>query len=309
MSMNALTKAFSVGLMAIGFVPAMFAGPEPLPDRSKDKEVQMVQQPPVCDPRWYFSIGGGIDVDLDGPNLNNGFLHDFRAGTPGGFFPARVDSKSRDWSDGYDDAWRVQGEIGYALTQHLEVFGLFKYAQADASGRVTGSHLIVDARPFVFSDFPTSIAFDGDYSSYGGELGFRFFFLPKEARVRPYVSFSGGATHVDGIGATIFVDASEFGGPSDLEIYRGGFFNDSWVGTASALLGVEVNLACHWAVGVNGGVRYQSRLEQDDRDFDGLRIIPGGAPAAISLRAFKQVNDDAGDRWAVPVTGYVKFRF
>ncbi|MEY2546022.1 MAG: hypothetical protein QOG48_1139, partial [Verrucomicrobiota bacterium] len=59
-------------------------------------------------------------------------------------------------------------------------------------------------------------------------------------------------------------------------------------------------------LGVNGGMRYQTRLEDDDGAFDKLRHFPGGG---VIRRTVGTSNDDAGDRWTVPVNGYVKFRF
>ena len=286
-----------------GITTSSFAGPESLPDYSKGKNPVIEEVAPVCDPRWYISIGGGIDVDLGGTDLTHNFDKDFTSFFLG-FIPvaSRAEIQSHDWNDAYDDAWRIQGELGYALTQHVEVFGLFKYAHADANGRTTGSRVFVDGS----GPLPLTSRFD-DYNAWGGELGFRFYFTPRASHIRPYVSLSGGATHVDSIDISTTADLTSIGGASDLLVYKGGFFNDSWVGAGTALLGVEWIVACHWAVGVNGGVHYETRLDQNDNDFRGFVDFAG--IFAVPLRHFRQSNDDAGDRWTAPVTGYVKFRF
>lgn len=289
--------------LAIGFCGSVLAGPEQMPVSSKDKEVQMEQAAAVCDPRWYFSIGGGIDVDLGSRDLNQALEPNYFNNT---LTTAYINE--HDWDDVYDNAWRIQGEFGYALTQHLEVFALFKYAHADADDRTRGSHadFLIVPPPTVF---PISSEFD-DYNSWGGELGFRFFFLPREARWRPYIALSGGATHTDSIGIATHVDFSADGGPSDFVAYGGGFFDESWVGTGAAVLGMEYALNCHWTLGVNAGVRYESSLDDDDSDFtsDAIRF-PGSGGVTFDGDFLRPSNNDAGDRFYCPVTGYVKFRF
>jgi hypothetical protein len=307
--MHTFSKCLTRALLALclffggGIIHTAFAGPESLPDYSKGKNPVIEEVAPVCDPRWYISLGGGIDVDLGGTDLTHNFDKDFTSFFLG-FIPvaSRAEMQSHDWSDVYDDAWRIQGELGYALTQHVEVFGLFKYAHADANDHATGSRVLIDG-----FTFPLTREFD-DYNAWGGELGFRFYFTQRAAHIRPYISLSGGATHVDSIGLETRADLTSAGGPADFLAYKGGFFNDSWVGAGTALLGVEFIVACHWAIGVNGGVHYETRLDQNDNDYKGF-VDFGGGLFDVPLRPFRQSNDDAGDRWTAPVTGYVKLRF
>lgn len=301
--MTASTKKFlAIALMTAAAMSCGFAGPERFPDQSKEgKEVQMTQQPPVCDPRWYLSIGGGIDVDVSNSDLNQSLRPHYFNNT---LTTAYI--KSHDWNDVYDNAWRIQGELGYVLTEHLELFGLFKYAHADASDRTRGSRAIFDLLFVPPVVYPISTKFD-DFDSWGGELGFRFFFLSKSARLRPYLALSAGASHVDNIDIATFVDFSGSGGPPDERVFSGGFFDDSWVATGSARLGLELAVNCHWSLGVEGGVRYQSRLSEKDSDFtpNSLHFFN----TTFDGRFLRPTNNDAGDRWTVPVNGYVKFRF
>jgi hypothetical protein len=285
-----------------------FAGPAAMTDMSKGKEIPVTQEE-TCDPRWYFSLGGGAEFNIGSSHIVNGFEEDFTAfgNIQGRIFPApaHLAIDSRDWGDSHDAAWRGQAEIGYALTQHLEVFGRFNYSHADSAGLIDIGEVSVDLAPTV-ATFPLSAEFD-DYSAWGSEVGFRFFFMPRQAWFRPYVALSGGATHVDNIDATILADTTGVGGPSDFLVYRGAYFDESWTATGAAMLGLEVKLACHWDIGVEGGARYQSRLNQDNSDFHQQRFFDGVVRS--SLIPFRPVNDNAGDRWTVPVTGYVKFRF
>lgn len=275
-----------------GMSATTFAGVEVLPDYSKDKKT-IVQQQPVCDPRWYISVGGGGDFDFGATDINHAFTSDFVAGVPVTAF-----IKSHDWNAVYDPAWRLQGELGYELMSHLELFGLFKYAQAAATDRATGSHAALTS---IGGDIPLNIQF-GHYNSYGGEIGVRYFFLPKESRIRPYVSISAGGTYMNGIDIHLTADPSSVGGPPVVTAYRGGFFNDSWIGTGAAMLGIEMAIDCHWSVGIEGGARYESQPDENDRNFAGfVRNVPVGA--------FRQINNDSADRLYCPVNGYVKFRF
>jgi hypothetical protein len=191
----------------------------------------------------------------------------------------------------------LQGEIGYALTRHLELFGTFRYVHADAMGRTPGGEASVRYTPLGPDEFfPSANEFD-DYNSWGGELGFRLFFVPRQARFRPYIAISGGASHVDNIDVSAFVDVSLFGLSRDQPILRTNFFAASWIGTGSAQLGLDVNLTRRWTLGVNGGVRYESPLEGRKHDLsrDG------------NNNPFGEI--DSGDRWTIPITAYAKFRF
>jgi hypothetical protein len=131
-----LTKFFSRVLLTLSLLSAggiftnTFAGPEPI--SSKDKN-PIVEIPTACEPKWYLSIGGGADFDLGRTTLNKSvFAPEIAPFTT-------VYIKEHKWNDVYDDGWRIQGEIGYVLTEHLEAFGLFKYAHADAARRTRGS--------------------------------------------------------------------------------------------------------------------------------------------------------------------------
>jgi len=308
MPTTTLTKQFSCVLLTAGllcgggFVTTTFAGPEAI--SSKDKN-PIVEVPTACEPRWYLSIGGGADFDLGRTHINKSVF------APGiaPFTTAYI--KEHKWNDVYDDAWRIQGEIGYVLTEHLEAFGLFKYAQADATRRTRGSEVTNDVLNLIGGPtlhFPISSEWD-DYTAYGGELGLRCFFFSKQARFRPYLQISGGGTHVDKINIRTFVDESAIGGPSDVEVFHGGFFDDSWVWTASGQMGAEFSLNCHWTIGVQGGVRYESILDDNDRDLNSSSFTIGGPFGTIPFRFANGTNDDSGDRLVATVTGYLKFRF
>jgi hypothetical protein len=320
MPTTALTTRFSAGLLAAaltlaaGILQPLLAGPEPF--RGNDKEVEIV--PAACDPRWYISVGGGVDIDT-GSEFSNG-VHSVDEPLMGITTDLRV--KSRNYNDVYKDWYQVRAEVGYAITQHLEVFGTFNYTQADAQ-TITGSKLVISS-PLI--PITGQIGFDfvshfDDYQSYGGELGLRYYFLAKEARIRPYISLSGGATWVDAIGLHATTDFLGFG----FTVYDGPFYNDSVVGTGRALFGLEFAvIPCRFAVGVDAGVKYSSSLEGDDSGFQsnsttsGLaafaheRLQTNGSSGGIQsafLSMLRPLNDNGAERWSIPVSVYAKFRF
>ncbi|MEY2546544.1 MAG: hypothetical protein QOG48_1661, partial [Verrucomicrobiota bacterium] len=244
MNRNAFIVSLVISAAAfVSFNQALYAGPETISSGKESKQVQM-EQAPVCDPRWYFSLGGGADFDLGSTDFTRAFEYRMVSGLLGGPATLSQHAPSLDWSDVYDTTWHAGGEIGYALTEHLELFGAFNYAHADSTGFHDWGILRASAVRVGTLGFPLRASFD-DYDAITGELGFRFFFLSRQARIRPYLAISGGATHVDNIDLNAVIDVRSIGGPDDATFARGSFYEDSWVGTAAAVLGVEANLTCH----------------------------------------------------------------
>jgi hypothetical protein len=285
---SSLTKCLSVAasaaLFSAGILTSAFAGPERID--SKDK---MIMAPPVCDPRWYVSLGGSVDFDI-GSDFASGFTAE-----PIG--AADVTIVSRDYDNTFEGTYNIQGEVGYVLTNHIELFGTFRYTHAE-SKIVTGS-----VSDFGFFDLEYVSQY-GDYDSFGGELGLRYYFLPKDAKIRPYVSVSGGAAFVDSIG--LRADSEFFG--TNITFYDDSFYDDSIVASISGLVGVEFNVTCHLAVGIDAGLRWQSELEDDDAGFDRAIANSNSNTERLTFQRLKDINDE-GSRITVPVTVYAKFRF
>jgi hypothetical protein len=252
----------------------------------------MVQTAPACAPRWYVSIGGGLDLDYQATDLVNSTSFLPFAGSPFTEF-----YRGHNYDDVYGDTlWRVQGEIGYVLTSHVELFALFKYS--NGSGKRIGGEIDTDG----IESFPLSTRF-GDYSSWGGELGLRWFFFSNETtqpwRVRPYVSISGGATAADAIGVT---SNHEYPG-SFPPVFHGNLYNDTIVGTGALMLGLEVPVACHWSFAVEAGVRYESAPDASD-DIRNFRYY--GDP---TTRVQNENYNNDGARLYCPTNISLKFRF
>ena len=277
-----------------------------MPDSSKEP-APMVEAQPDCSTRWYFSLGSGHEIDLDS-RFSSGHdeFFDF-----GGGDTADAHFLSRDYNDVFDNWYNVIGEIGYAFTDNFEVFGNFKYTHA-RSRLVSGSEIEFDfGIPF---DLELLSKWD-DYTSYGGELGARYYFMRKGSPIRPYVSLSGGATFVDEIDLHV---TTEFFG-ANVVAYDGDFYDSTLTFTGTGMIGVEFNVTCNLAITLDVGLRYQSELDSDDSDFEtGSPAVAGIVNQANGQGSFIEsallesgdhLNNSGADRLVVPVTVAVKFKF
>ena len=302
-----MAVATASSLLTLGLFTPAFGGPERIADNSKDK-VQLVEQPE--EPKWYVSIGVGTDIDTGATDFSNGFNASFLVPSgaftnvigavtsgiiPGRFEGAELNIKSRSWDDAYSNFARIRAEVGRrVICKHFEVFGAFEYTHADAE-TVTGSSITA----FFSSgnlEFPIVSKF-GDYNAWGGELGARWFFLC-DGPIRPYISIAGGATYVDCIGLHSWTNV--FGVTET--IFKGPFYSESIVGTGTGMIGLESQVTRRFSVGAEAGLRYQSTLCPNDREFESFSMSP-------TLQDLAKINDNAGDRLVIPVTFFAKLRF
>jgi hypothetical protein len=188
---------------------------------------------------------------------------------------------------------------------------LFKYA-GGYGGRFGGD---IDLEHFQGTRAFPIVNYFGDYRSWGGELGFRYFLFSKDTmqpwHLRPYVTLSGGATYVESIYVAPRYVADGY--DTYVPAFEGNLYGDSIVGTVAGMLGFEVPITCHWSIGVEAGVRYESELESTDVI---RRTITDYDPDRATAESFHyRVGDNAGhynsdgSRLYCPVNGYLKFRF
>jgi len=239
--------------------------------------------------KFSFIVGGSADFHF------GDFSSSVSETGPGG---SDITVEGRDWNDVYEFGWNIQGEVGYVLTDHIELFGGFRYHRADSDPITQDSAILI-------SGF--DVGFDmrwGDYEAWGGELGLRYFFVSKEAKFRPFVSIAGGASGVDDIGLSI----DTIGRPGgDLRLYEGAFYDGGIVGTASALLGVEFNVTCHFAVRADAGIRWESGLDQNDTGFE---TFSGGTTFSNAVaNLLHPLNDEDDGHLTIPVSVSAVFRF
>jgi hypothetical protein len=182
------------------------------------------------------------------------------------------------------------------------VDGLFKYTHADGE-TLTGSDVTLhfsDSSDFVI---PLISRFS-DYDAYGGELGARYFICSPESRIRPYVSVNAGAVYVGCISLHTWTNV--LGEPFD--VIHDTFYDDSIVGTASAVFGLESRVTRSFSVGAEVGLRYETPLCGTDL-FSSDSLTSGGSIIGLgSLSGLNNLND-AGDRLVIPVSFFAKVRF
>lgn len=260
-----------------------FAGPED----SKDAKKQVMEQPDTA-PKFYLSLGGNTDFDLHAVYYTTDAV-----GSAFGL-PATVEARS--FGATHDQPYSVHAEFGYVASPHWEIFGTVYYDGADGNdervGTVsdpTGAIGAVGAKHALNAEFD-------DYHSIGIELGARYFFLPKTARLRPFISVSAGGRYIDSQDITFSV--------AGVGSTTASFYDDSFSLSASFLAGVEFAITDRFSVGVQSGISYQ--FEQTERDE---KLTPNSAQFTTGGIAGLQGANDDGDRLYIPVAVYGKFRF
>ena len=195
-----------------------------------------------------------------------------------------TDFNSISFGDAYAPGVRAELGGSYALAPNTKVSLLGHYERADSDGvqswgTINGQELTGSLT---------------DYQAWGGELGLRQYFKPTNGiilnSVRPYVEARAGVSKVNDIGVT----GTQLGGgvfsATEIPLYE-----DSWVGTAAGLVGIETPLTRYSTIGLETGVRYQSGLESD------TSVLSAGSQLG-------GLNNNRG-RISVPVTLRGRYRF
>lgn len=189
----------------------------------------------------------------------------------------------------FNDAYKVgvRGELGgsYALSPNRKITANGFYQENKSDGRQDWGSIGGASLTGALSD----------YTSYGAEVGVRQYFIPTYSPVlknlRPYVEGKVGGAYVEDIN----IEGARLGGanvlPNGADVP---FLDGGWVPTAVGLVGVETPLFRHTTLGLETGLRYTGKLDQDNS-------VIGGLPIAGS-------NDGSG-KWSVPVMLRGRYRF
>lgn len=227
-----------------------------------------------CLSRW--NLEGGI-----GPSFNagNNIVTAGRTNNVEG-----TDFNSISFSDAYKAGVRAELGGSYALAPNTKVSLLGHYEQADSDG----------AQDWGTIDGAALTGALSDYKAFGAEIGLRQYFQPRNGiildSVRPYVEGRAGVSRVDDIS----IRGAQLGGTA---LANGpiALYDNSWVPTGAALIGVETPIARYTTIGLETGVRFQGGLESDNS------VLAPGTPLA-------GLNNNRG-RVTVPVTLRGRFRF
>ena len=216
--------------------------------------------------RWSATFSGGAAL------LAGGEFHEGGSGTVLGL-ATTVDAKKN--RDIFDPGFGWRGGVAYGVSRRVEVFTDFAWKRTQSSELSVGNVAALDLR-----------ASFGDYTSYGLDAGMRYH-LATDSRMTPYVSALAGFRRVEAIPGTFSVPAA------GVTLRDTPFFDDSTVPVFGGDLGLLFAVSPRVSLGVEGGLRYHSDLEE----IEGL--------AGTGLENL----NDAGSRWSVPISGVVRFAF
>jgi hypothetical protein len=236
----------------------------------------MVLGAPMAAQAQDEGVKGTVSVTLKGglETTINGDLHDGGVGTVLGLATA-VDARS--WNDVYGSfgMLRVGGGIGYGVSENVEVIGNVTYGRGSADvlqvGTVAGLALNAE-----FADYE-DLSFEG---------GVRLHVAAARA-FDPYVNIVGGVRRVSAMPATFTVPAA------GVTLADTPFYDDSTVGLFGGDFGIAFNLGPNVSLGGEVGLRWQGALQ----DIEGL--------AGTGLEPL----NDVGERWSLPVSAVLTFRF
>jgi hypothetical protein len=198
--------------------------------------------------------------------------------------PADLVIGSRKFSKVYDAPAQFGGELGYGLTDNIELFGGLNYAKAEGSRIQVGVANVaaLNASLPVFGQF-------GDLKTLEFEGGARYFFGSDQWS--PFIGGSLGAVQQDRVNATFTIPDAPAGG---ITIANVPFFKKT-----TAL-----------SVGVEGGVSFGLSETIDGRLSAGAKYIGEGSDddSALSGLGLGTINNGS-ERWSYPIKATLAVRF
>lgn len=231
---------------------------------------------PVAAQAQDEGVKGKVSITLKGglETAVNGDLHEGGSGSVLGL-PASVEARS--WNDVYGafGVVRFGGGVGYGVSDNVEVIGNLTYGRGSADllqvGTVAGLALNAEF---------------ADYEDFTVEGGLRLHLAAARA-FDPYVNIVGGIRLVSAIPSTFSVPAA------GVTLADTPFYDDSTVGLFGGDFGIAFNLGRNVSLGGEVGLRWQGALQ----DIEGL--------AGTGLENL----NDGGQRWSLPVSAVLNFRF
>ena len=218
--------------------------------------------------RFSITFQGGTQSELSG---------DLLKGTTGTIFNGKtVTLDSKRYRDVYEPDLRLQGLLGYGISERVEIIARGTYYKANGTALEVGR----------LEDVPIYAFFDpyGEYEEVGAELGLRLY-IAAAGRMKSYVAPIVGARWLTETYVTFEVpDAGS-------AIRNVPFHEKSTVPVFGLDLGFTFDLGEHFFVGVDTGLRYQTAPSQ-----------------ANGLPGLEQIDDSDG-KWSSPVAASIGIRF
>jgi hypothetical protein len=199
--------------------------------------------------------------------------------------PAVLDIGSRKFSKVYDAPAQFGIEMGYGLTNNVELFGGINYAKAEGSRIQVGTATVAALNNAVL---PTFGAFS-DLTNVEFEGGARYFFAGDG--IAPFIGGSLGGVQQDAVKATFTIPDAPSGGITLADVP---FFKKT-----TAL-----------SVGVEGGVSFGLSDTIDGRLSAGAKYIGAarGDDTALSGLGLGTINNGS-ERWSYPIKASLAIRF
>ncbi len=221
----------------------------------------------VIQGQWSISLQAGTDIEVSG---------DYADAAQGTVLGLSTTVEVKRYKDIYGKSFRGNLSLGYGVARNIELFGRSGYYGTHANQVPAGN---VASLPLL-ADF-------AKYKEWGAEAGVRYYFNPAE-RFKRYIAGVAGLRFLSASPATLSVPAANVV-LNDLP-----FYDKSTVGVFGADLGASYDLSQSVAIGVEAGLRYQTK--------------PSGIDTGLAGTGLDKINDVAS-RWSIPVLGQITFRF
>jgi hypothetical protein len=198
--------------------------------------------------------------------------------------PATLVIGSRKFSKVYDTPAQFGGELGYGLSDNVELFGALNYAKAEGSRIQVGVANVAALN----ASLPTFGQF-GDLKTLEVEAGARYFFGGEQ--FQPFIGGSLGAVQQDAVKATFTIPDAPAGG---ITLANVPFFKKT-----TAL-----------SVGIEGGMSFGLSDTIDGRLSAGAKYIGAGRgdDSGLSGLGLGTINNGS-ERWVYPVKATLAIRF
>jgi hypothetical protein len=233
-------------------------------DYSKSSKNPIVE--PVQEPRFFISLSAGGEFDIHATKFISNGGGDFGAG---GVITLPTKIQSRDFSATHDPVINGKLEVGYIVSPYLSLFTGFTYSHANGNdsrkvGSVRDPVGLFGAAGGVYD----LIADVEDYNAYSGLAGAKLT-LPRFAldaihaprALTPYISVSAGGKYVEATQVRFF----NGGGNRFLSTRDFAIYDDSWVFTSQANLGLDYQITRNFSLVTESGFGYDTKLDRGSK--------------------------------------------
>ncbi len=159
-----------------------------------------------------------------------------------------VTTVKQEMSDVYKTGWRASAGLAHDVAPRttLTLDGFYKEADSKGDSLAIGT----DGTDTVYGEF-------SDYKSYGAEIGFREY-AGQYGQARPYIGGTVGAAYVEAIDVANIGTVQNGTTATTTRAYDG-----QWVPTASAVVGIDVPVSYNGQIGLETGLRYEGKRDQE----------------------------------------------